>query len=164
MKLRRMLVFSAVIVSLTLVAIAGSNVKDKEFTLKFKGEGDFCFDEAYRFVPCREEGDLLNVSHLGLSDVWYQVDPYTTDPENFGPFTITGANGDSLVGHYSKFELDMATGVYMLEWAFTGGTGRFEGAYGLGETDGLVVTWDPVPHAEFEFYGKIYVPKGKGKK
>ena len=37
MKLRRMLVFSAVIVSLTLVAIAGQG--PKEFQLKFKGEG-----------------------------------------------------------------------------------------------------------------------------
>jgi hypothetical protein len=98
MKLKRMLVFSAVIVSLTLVALAGRDAK--EFELKFKGEGDFCFDDMGRFIPCREEGDLLNVSHLGLSDVWYQIDSQSENPENFGPFTITGANGDMLMGYY----------------------------------------------------------------
>ena len=162
MKLGRMLVFSAVIVSLTLVALAAPD--EKTFQLKFKGEGPFCMDDEYRFIPCREEGDLLNVSHLGLCDVWYQIDPASTNPENYGPFTITGANGDMLEGYYSDFSLDDETGVYMLEWTFTGGTGRFEGAEGIGYTDGLADLSVLPPYAVFEFYGEITVEKQKGKK
>lgn len=159
MKLRRMLVFSAVIVSLTLVAIA-ARPELKEFTLKFKGDGNFILDEAKGcFVSSREEGDLLNVSHLGLSDVWYEIYPGgdPQDPPNFGPFTITGANGDMLKGYYSNFELGVGT--YVLDWVFTEGTGRFEGATGTGHTDGLV-DFETL-YAEFEFSGTIYVPKGK---
>ena len=68
MKLRRMLVFSVVIVSLTLVAIAAPDVK--EFDLKFKGEGafDVVYDEdleAWVYIPLGGP-ELLNVSHLGL--------------------------------------------------------------------------------------------------
>jgi hypothetical protein len=80
------------------------------------------------------------------------------DPLNFpefvdGWFTITGANGDGLSGYYSGFVLNLATGDYDLEWAFTGGTGRFLDYTGTGHTDGLanLVTGE----AEFEFSGTI---------
>ena len=54
--------------------------------------------------------DSLNVSHLGLSQVDWEI---RVDPLNFpafvdGWFTITGANGDSLEGDYSGFVLDLA--------------------------------------------------------
>ena len=158
-----MLVFSAVIVSLTLVALAAPDVKT--YNLKFKGEEPFCVDEATgSFIPCREEGDLLNVSHLGLCDVYYEISLEATgDPPSHGPFTITGANGDSLEGYYSDFSLD-EDGVYMLEWTFTSGSGRFEGAEGIGYTDGLADLSVLPPYAVFEFYGEITVPKNKGKK
>ena len=157
MKLGRMLVFSVVVVSLTLVAIAAPDVKT--FQLKFKGDGYFDIypeDGDLVFTP-RGGFDLLNVSHLGLSQVVWEL---RVDPEDYtfrnGTFAITGANGqDSLTGHYSHFAL-VADG-YDLDWVFTGGTGRFEGATGTGHTDG-VPDFDN-NYAEFAFFGEITVPK-----
>ena len=167
MKLRRMLLFSLVIVSLTLVAIAAPDVK--EFDLKFKGEGAFelVFDEELGesvYVPLGGP-EFLNVSHLGLSEVAWKlrVSP-PPEGEPFGWFTITGANGDGLEGIYDGFVVttdpeDATTGTYDLDWLFTGGTGRFEGALGTGHTDGLVdfLTGE----AKYQFSGTIIVPKGK---
>ena len=167
MKLKSVLVFSVVIASLTFVAIAGDV---KEFDLKFKGGGQFgqyidddgllVFYPAV-FVPPDQlphVPDSLNVSHLGLSEVDWEI---RVNPSNFpefvdGWFTITGANGDSLEGDYSGFVLDLVTGEYDLEWDFKSGTGRFEGATGTGHTDGLanLLTGE----AEFEFSGEITVP------
>ena len=109
--------------------------------------------------------DLLNVSHLGLSQVDWEI---RVDPLNFpefvdGWFTITGANGDSLEGDYSGFVLN-PDGAYTLEWDFTGGTSGFDGADGTGHTDGLADLSAEPPHAVFEFSGKVTVPKQKGKK
>ena len=47
--------------------------------------------------------------------------------------------------------------VFHLDWVFTGGTGRFENAEGTGHTDGLVDFG--ALYAEFEFSGKVTVPK-----
>ncbi len=171
MKLRRMLVFTAVIVSLALVALAAPGVKT--FNLKFKGEGYFDVQmDATEWVFRPFGGpDLLNVSHLGISEVDYElhVTPPTGDPEDpgfdfiSGTFTITGANGDSLTGSYSDFK--MGTGTYTLEWLFEDGTGRFEDAHSpegtTGHTDGLVDLTSGF--AQFEFSGKIIVPKQKRK-
>jgi hypothetical protein len=167
MKLRRILMFSVVIVSLTLVAIAAPDVK--EFDLKFKGEGAFVVvldDELDEYVYIPPGGfELLNVSHLGLSEVAWKI-RYSPPPEGepFGWFTITGANGDGLEGIYDGFAVtpdpeDPTTGTYDLDWLFTGGTGRFEGALGTGHTDGLVdfLTGE----AKYQFSGTIIVPKGK---
>jgi len=151
MKLKSVLVFSVVIASLAFVAIAG----EKESEIAFKGEGYFCLDEQGRFIPCREEGDLLNVSHLGLYDVWYQIYPAGAPGGGFGPFKITGANGDSLEGYYHNFRL--GPGTYTLDWTFTGDTGRFEGAEGTGHTDGLVDF--STLYAKFEFSGEVTVPE-----
>ena len=109
------------------------------------------------FSP-RDGFDLLNVSHLGKSEVAWElrVNPLTYEFLS-GTFTITGANGDRLEGYYSDFVL--GDGTYDLDWVFTGGTGRFEGAEGIGHTDGLP-DFDNF-YAEFEFSGKITVPKGK---
>ena len=161
MKLRRMLVFSAVIVSLTLVAIAGPGVKT--FNLKFKGEGAFemVVDPEWGLIYIPPGGfELLNVSHLGKSKVAWKLRVLPPpEGEPFGCFTITGANGDSLEGIYDGFVLDMEAGEYDLEWDFTVGTGRFEGATGDGHTDGLVDFTTGV--AKYQFSGQITVPKGK---
>ena len=169
MKLKSVLVFSVVIVSLTFVAIAGDV---KELDLKFKGEGQFVvevvdFTEPWYTLSFKPPGgsELLNVTHLGLSEVTWELLVEATnpfDPATFvfdeGTFTISGANGsDSLEGHYSYFYIDPLTGDYDLDWAFTGGTGRFEGAVGTGHTDGLanLATGD----AKFEFSGEVTIPK-----
>lgn len=55
----------------------------------------------------------------------------------------------------------MEGGEYDLEWDFTGGTGRFEGAEGTGHTDGLVDL--STAFAQYRFSGTITVPK-KAKK
>jgi hypothetical protein len=156
MKLKSVLLFSVVIASLTFVAIAG-DVKESE--IAFKGEGQFgMYPDGVLLVFFPYPGpDLLNVSHLGLSEVDWEIRVTQAFVFVDGWFTITGANGDSLVGDYSGFVLDLETGDYDLEWAFTGGTGRFEGATGTGPTDGLanLVTGE----AKFEFSGKVTVPK-----
>jgi hypothetical protein len=120
--------------------------------------GDLVFEPAGGF-------DLLDVSHLGESQVVWELrvtPPWSEDPEDppytfrSGTFSITGASGkDSLVGHYGDFV--MGIGTYTLDWIFTGGTGRFDGATGTGHTDGLV-DFDTV-HAEFEFSGTVTAPK-----
>jgi hypothetical protein len=154
-------VFSVVIASLTFVAIAGDV---KELDLKFKGEGSFevVFDEdigADVYIP-PGGFELLNVSHLGLSKVeWKLLYVPPTEPP-FGWFKITGAKGDSLEGIYDGFAItptSPTTGTYDLDWLFTGGTGRFDGAEGTGHTDGLVdfETFE----AKFEFSGEVTVPK-----
>jgi hypothetical protein len=153
-----MLVFSVVIVSLTLVAIAAPDVK--EFDLKFKGEGafDVVYDEdleAWVYIPLGGP-ELLNVSHLGLSEVEWKLLYVPPEDPPFGWFKITGANGDSLEGTYDGFELH-PTGEYDLDWVFESGTGRFEDATGTGHTDGLV----DGGVAKYQFSGKITVPKGK---
>jgi hypothetical protein len=161
MKLKSVLVFGMVIAILTSMAIADRN--EKKYDLKFKGDGYFLaeFDPSTGDLVFSPPGgfDLLNVSHLGRSQVAWQlrVDPITFEFRS-GTFTITGANGrDGLYGHYSNFVLGV--GEYDLDWAFTGGTGRFEGATGTGHTDGLV---DLITgYAEFEFSGQITIPKGK---
>jgi len=160
MKLKSVLVFGVVIASLAFVAIAS----EKESEIAFKGDG--YFDVAYeyegdvlKYVVFSPPGgyDLLNVSHLGLSQVAWEV---RVTPEYVfvkGWFTITGANGsDSLEGYYSNFQLGFGT--YELFWVFTGGTGRFEGASGTGHTDGLV-DFGPPPYAKFEFSGEVTVPE-----
>jgi hypothetical protein len=160
MKHRIVLVFSVVVVLLPLVAIADPGAM--VFELKFKGEGQFgMYPDGDLLVFFPYPGpDSLNVSRLGLSQVDWEI--RVTQAFEFvdGWFTITGANGrDGLMGSYSDFVLDLATGDYDLEWDFTGGTGRFEGAEGTGHTDGLsnLVTGE----AKFEFSGTITVPKGK---
>lgn len=163
MKLRRTLVFSTVIVSLTLVALAAPGVKT--FNLKFKGQGAFAVvvdpDLGVPVYIPAGGYDLLNVSHFGLSKVEWKLLYEAPEDPPFGWFTITGANGDMLMGYYSNFDLNSENGEYELEWTFTGGTGRFEGAQGLGYTDGLADLSVFPPHAEFEFLGTITVPKGK---
>lgn len=160
MKLRSVLLFSIVIASFAFVAIAGDL---KEYELKFKGDGYFTADYEYqgkklKYVIFSPYGgyDLLDVSHLGESKVVWEL--RVTPDFRFvnGTFTIAGANGsDSLVGHYSNFQLGVGT--YALDWVFTGGTGRFEGASGTGHTDGLV---DLVTgYAEFEFSGTVTTPQ-----
>jgi hypothetical protein len=156
MKLRYVLLFSVVIVSLTFVAIAG----EKESKLKFKGEGQFGMypDGDYLVFFPHPGPDLLDVSHLGFSQVDWEIRVTQSFVFVDGWFTITGANGtNSLEGHYSGFVLDLETGDYDLEWAFTGGTGKFEGATGTGHTDGLanLLTGE----AKFEFSGEVTVPK-----
>ena len=115
-----------------------------------EGTGDLVFSPAGGF-------DLLNVSHLGLSEVVWEL---RVDPGTFafrsGTFAITGANGrDGLEGYYRDFV--MGVGEYDLEWVFTGGTGRFVNAKGTGHTDGLVDL--ETLHARFQFYGAITIPK-----
>ena len=161
MKLKSVLVFSVVIALLPFAAIADRS--EKEFELKFKGDGYFelAFDEGTGDLVFSPIGgfDLLNVSHLGKSEVAWElrVDPVTFEFRS-GTFTITGANGrDGLEGYYSDFQLGV--GEYDLDWVFTGGTGRFEGAEGTGHTDGLVDL--ETLYAKFEFSGAITVPKGK---
>ena len=144
----------------------------KEFELKFKGDGYFAneYDPATGDLVFSPAGgaDLLNVSHLGLSEVVWELrvtpPPGSEEDPAFafrsGTFTITGANGDSLTGSYSDFQ--MGTGTYTLEWLFEGGTGRFNGASGTGHTDGLVDL--DTGYAKFKFTGDITVPKEKGKK
>ena len=171
MKLRWVLVLSAAIVLLPLVATADRDVK--EFGFKFKGEGSFevVFDPdvgpegEWVYIP-PGGFELLNVSHLGLSKVAWKLRYYPPpEGEPFGWFKITGANGDSLEGIYDGFVVtpddpeNPTTGTYDLEWDFTGGTGRFEGAEGIGHTDGLVdfVTGE----AKYQFSGEITVSKGK---
>ncbi len=94
------------------MAIAGHKKGEKEFNLKFKGEGQFGgYPDGNLLVFFPAVGldhvpDLLNVSHLGLSEVDWEIrvtytDPY--DPATYvfdsGWFSITGANGrDSLKG------------------------------------------------------------------
>ena len=170
MKIKSVVLFSVVIVLLTTLAIAAPN--EKKYDLKFKGDGyfDMVVDVTGDLVSSPRGGyDLLNVSHLGLSKVVWEL---RLDPLTFafrsGTFTITGANGkDSLTGDYSNFVFypdpgNPATGTYDLEWVFTGGTGRFEGATGTGHTDGVSdFTNFPEGYAEFEFSGSITVPKGK---
>ena len=163
MKLKIVLVFSVVIVSLTFVAIAGDV---EEYKLKFKGDGYFSmvFDEETGDLVSSPAGgfDLLNVSHLGLSKVVWELrlDPITFEFRS-GTFTITGANGiDSLYGEYSYFVFtpdpeNPYIGTYVLGWDFQGGTGKFEGATGIGHTDGLP---DFVNlYAEFKFSGAVTV-------
>jgi hypothetical protein len=162
MKLKSVLLFGVVIVSLTFVAIAG----EKEFEIAFKGEGSFevVFDEELGKVVYIPPGgfELLNVSHLGKSKVAWKllVDP-PLPGEPFGWFTITGANGrDSLEGIYDGFVItptSPTTGTYDLEWFFTGGTGRFDGAEGIGHTDGLVDFG--TGEAKYEFSGEVTVPE-----
>jgi len=172
MKLRRMLVFGVVIVLLTSLAIADRDVK--KVPLKFKGDGYFDM-----VPPSTPTGDLvfspaggfdvLNVlPHLGLSKVEWEL---RLDPGDFsfrsGTFTITGENGlDGLTGHYSYFlftpnpeDPSMLTGKYVLDWAFTGGTGRFQDATGTGHTDGFPDFG--ILYAKFKFSATITVPKGK---
>jgi hypothetical protein len=161
MKLRLVLMFSVVIALLSFTAIADQDVK--EFEIKFKGDGyfDMFIDEDGLLVFTPPGGfDLLNVSHLGKSEVAWtlRVNPLTYEFVD-GTFTITGANDrDGLEGHFSNFVLGI--GEYDLDWVFTGGTGRFEGAEGTGHTDGLV-DFGPPPYAKFEFSGVVTVPKGK---
>ena len=180
MKLVRILVFSAVIVSLPLVAVGDRCVKN--YNLKFKGEGQFGYyitlvdsvpvivfypavfvpPDQFPHVP-----DSLNVSHLGLSEVDWEIrvtfdteDPFNQDKYAFhsGWFTIIGANGrDGLEGFYSNWTLDAASGDYILDWAFTGGGGRFADATGTGRTYGNADL--ATGQAEFEFSGTITVPK-----
>lgn len=167
MKLRSMLLFSVVIASLTFVAVAGDV---KEYELKFKGDGYFDMvlptpeDPDLVFSPSGGF-DLLNVSHLGLSTVVWEL---RLDPGTFafrsGTFSITGANGtDSLEGDYSGFVFipddpaNPITGTYDLDWVFTGGTGRFEGATGTGHTDGFPDF--SILYAQFEFSGEVSVPE-----
>ncbi len=163
MKFKSVLVFGVVIVLFSLVAIADPDVK--EYELKFKGEGAFevVFDEELGELVYIPPGgfELLNVSHLGLSKVeWKLLFSPPTEPP-FGWFKITGANGDSLEGIYDGFLITPddppITGTYDLDWLFTGGTGRFEGASGTGHTDGLVDfgTFE----AKYQFSGGITVPK-----
>ncbi len=148
-----------------LTGAAGYSIQDsakakkpKEIDIKFKGEGAFdsIIDEdgLLVFLPVGEF-DLLNVSHFGLSQVFSAI---RVDPVTFafvdGWFSIIGANGrDGLTGHFSDFQLHAAIGEYDLDWAFTGGTGRFENAEGTGHTDGLVDL--ATGHAKFEFHGTI---------
>jgi len=161
MKLKSVLVFSVVIALIPFAAIADRY--EKEFEIKFKGDGYFemVFDEETGELVFTPAGgfDLLNVSHLGKSKVAWElrVDPLTFEFHS-GTFTITGANGrDGLEGYFSDFVLGL--GEYDLDWVFTGGTGRFEGAEGTGHTDGLVDL--ETLYAKFEFSGAITVPKGK---
>ena len=175
MKLRRMLVFSATVVSLTLVALSAPDVKT--YQLKFEGEGQFgsyvdedgllVFYPAV-FVPpdqLQHVPDSLNVSHLGLSEVDWEIRVTATDfydPSTYvfhsGWFTITGANGkNTLEGDYSNWVLDAQSGDYILDWAFTDGTGKFEDATGTGRTYGNANL--TTGQAEFEFSGTITVPK-----
>ena len=141
----------------------------KTFNLKFKGDG--YFDMEFPSTPtgdlvCTPRGgfDLLNVSHLGLSQVVWELrlDPVTFEFRS-GTFTITGANGrDGLEGDYTYFVFtpdpeNPYVGSYVLGWNFTGGTGRFEDATGTGHTDGLPDF--AAQYAEFEFSGTITVPK-----
>ena len=164
MKLRSVLVFSVAIASLTVLALAAPD--EKEFTLKFKGDGYFGqyvdADGLLVFFPLGGP-DLLNVSHLGLSQVDWEIRVvYPTFEFVDGWFTITGANGrDGLLGEYSGFVLDLMTGEYDLEWAFTEGVGRFEGAEGTGHTDGLANLLATPPYAQFVFSGTITIPKNK---
>lgn len=131
----------------------------KEIDLKFKGEGQFGMypdGDSLVFFPYPGP-DLLNVSHLGLSEVDWEIRVTQAFVFVDGWFTITGVSGDQLEGDYSGFVLDLGTGDYDLEWAFTDGTGRFAGAEGTGHTDGLanLLTGE----AEFEFSGKVTVPE-----
>jgi len=159
MKLRSVLLFSVVIASLAFVATAGDV---RELNLKFKGDGyfDMVIDSGELVFSPAGGFDILDVSHLGESEVVWEL---RVDPETFtfhsGTFTITGANGkDGLEGHYSGFVLGVGT--YGLDWVFTNGTGKFEGAEGTGHTDGLV-DFGPPPCAQFEFSGTVIVPKEK---
>jgi hypothetical protein len=159
MKLKSVLVFGVVIVLLSLVALAAPDAKT--FDLKFKGEGafDVVLDPELGVLVYIPLGgpELLNVSHLGLSEVdWKLLYVPPTEPP-FGWFTITGANGDTLEGFYHGFALNAETGEYDLDWTFESGTGRFEGATGTGHTDGLV----DGGVAKYQFSGTITVPKGK---
>jgi hypothetical protein len=43
-----------------------------------------------------------------------------------------------LVGEYTGFMLDAITGEYVLDWKFTGGTGRMHKVTGEGRTYGVV--------------------------
>jgi hypothetical protein len=167
MKLKSVVLFSVAIVLLTTLAFATPDVK--KYDLKFKGDGYFAvtyeFDEDGNLVSMLFSPpggyDLLNVSHLGLSQVAWELRVTLAFQFIDGWFTITGANGrDGLMGDYSGFV--MGVGEYDLEWDFTGGTGRFEDATGTGHTDGLVDL--STGYAEFEFFGSIIVPKNKGKK
>jgi len=169
MKTARILVFCVVVASLTLVAV-GDRPEVKEFELKFKGDGyfDMVFDAATGDLVSSPRGgfDLLNVSHLGLSQVVWEL---RLDPVTFafrsGTFTITGANGrDGLEGDYTYFVFtpdpqNPYIGTYVLGWNFAGGTGRFENATGTGHTDGSPDF--AAQYAEFTFSGNITVPKGK---
>ena len=155
MKLRSILVFSAVIVSLTFVAIAYAD----EVEIGFTGEGYFqvVFDEELGEPVYIPPGgfELLDVSPLGLSKVEWKL-RYFPPPEGepFGWFTITGPNGiDSLEGIYDGFALDTTAGTYDLEWDFTGGTGRFDDFVGRGHTDGEVDF--TTAYAEYVFSGVV---------
>ena len=179
MKLARKFVFCVVIASLTLVAV-GDRPDNKTFQLKFRGEGQFGSyvdviggDVVLVFYPAvfippdqlPHVPDSLNVSHLGLSEVDWEIRVTATDfydPSTYvfhsGWFTIIGANGkDSLEGDYSDWALNAESGDYILDWAFTDGTGKFDDATGTGRTYGNanLVTGQ----AAFEFSGNITVPK-----
>lgn len=175
MKFRSALLFS-IVLSLTLMAVAD----EKEYKIAFKGEGQFgsyvdvvggdvvlVFYPAV-FVPPDQlphVPDSLNVTHLGLSEVDWEIRVTATDfydPSTYvfhsGWFTITGASGDSgLNGYYSDWVLDAASGDYILDWAFTGGSGKFEGATGTGRTYGHANL--ATGQAEFEFSGEVAVPE-----
>ena len=157
MKIKRVLVFSIVIASLTFVAMAGG---EKEYELKFKGEGafDMVVDPDWGLVYIPPGGfELLDVSHLGESEVAWKLRVLPPpDGEPFGCFTITAANGkDSLEGIYDGFVLNWEEGWYDLEWEFTGGEGKFDGATGRGHTDGLVDFTTGI--AKYEFSGEVKV-------
>jgi len=102
-------------------------------TAHFCGPGLLCIDAV----------GTASIPYLGKSIGVYQgtldfstIDPNTGCGPNPGNFTITAANGDTLVlaldGMHCQSTLEAPLGLTSGRYTVTGGTGRFEGATGGG--------------------------------
>lgn len=102
-------------------------------TAHFCGAGLLCIDAV----------GTADIPHLGASTAVYQgtldfstIDPDTGCGPNPGTFTITAANGDTLVlaldGMHCQSTPEAPLGLTFGRYTVTGGTGRFDGATGGG--------------------------------
>lgn len=138
---------------------------DGKIAIHFAAENPFGVDSSASPLITYSGGDnggeSLDLSPFGQCRLEWQIIVKMTDTGlEFvnGSFQWTipeeaGEEADTLVGKYTGFNLDMATGKYVLLWSFDGGTGKFENTTGEGRTDGQANLG--TGYAVYEFHGLL---------
>lgn len=99
------------------------------------------------------------VSHMGRVSYHFTHCTHVDLTITEGVLTLTAANGDTLVLHYTAHVTQYTPGdpvaVWEQEWSVASGTGRFEGATGSGVGDAMTHVPPPVGYTELDIAGMI---------
>ena len=137
----KMFLRTGTLVALSLVLISENAVAKNERETPISFTSASCFNVDFSNFPLvtMHGPEIIDVDPFGPTLLDWSITALAT-PTGFefveGTFAFHVKN-KLLVGEYTGFSLDPLSGAYVLDWQFTGGTGRMHKVSGSGQTNGI---------------------------